>query len=208
MGTAATDIMNLQDQLHAAQSDACALVADLSQEQAAWRADAGSWSVAECVDHLATTNRVYLDAMQGAAVCAGERGRLRRGPAVPGFVGRWFVKITEPPAKAPFKMKAPKVITPRAAPLLADAFASFLSSHDHLREFLSAYADLDLAGISFPNPFVRGIRFSLATGLHVITAHERRHLWQGWRVRRASERALAQLSRGDDGRIDAQRMPE
>ena len=34
-----------------------------------------------------------------------------------------------------------------------------------------------------------GIRFSLATGLHVIPSHERRHLWQARRVREA---ALAQ----------------
>jgi hypothetical protein len=42
--------------------------------------------------------------------------------------------------------------------------------------------------VRFPNPFVRGVRFSLATGLHVIAAHERRHLWQAWRARRAAER--------------------
>jgi hypothetical protein len=41
--------------------------------------------------------------------------------------------------------------------------------------------------VRFPNPFIRGVRFSLATGLHAIAAHERRHLWQAWRVRRAAE---------------------
>ena len=51
------------------------------------------------------------------------------------------------------------------------------------------YADIDLAGVRFANPFIRGVRFSLATGLHVIAAHERRHLWQAWNVRRAEERA-------------------
>jgi hypothetical protein len=44
-----------------------------------------------------------------------------------------------------------------------------------------------LAGVPFPNPFIRGIRFSLATGLHVIAAHERRHLLQAWEVRQAME---------------------
>jgi hypothetical protein len=45
-------------------------------------------------------------------------------------------------------------------------------------------------GIRFVNPFVRGVRFSLATGLHVIAAHERRHLWQARRTRDAAEEAL------------------
>ena len=46
--------------------------------------------------------------------------------------------------------------------------------------------------VSSANPFIRGIRFSLATGLHVIAAHERRHLWQAWNVCRAGEQARGQ----------------
>jgi hypothetical protein len=62
-----------------------------------------------------------------------------------------------------------------------------MASHADVLAFVRGHADLDLASIGFPNPFVRGIRFSLATGLHVIAAHERRHLWQAWRVRGAIE---------------------
>jgi hypothetical protein len=54
---------------------------------------------------------------------------------------------------------------------------------------------VDLAAVRFSNPFVRRYRFSLAQGLLVITAHERRHLWQAWRIRGAAERAVALLSR-------------
>ncbi len=113
------DIRGLLDQLEAAEREARALVAGLSEEQGTWRLEPGSWSISECFDHLATANRVYLVASQ------------------------------------------------------ADVHA-----------FLRGHADLDLAGIRFPNPLVRGVRFSLATGLHVIAAHERRHLWQAWKVRR------------------------
>ena len=185
------DIKDLKDQLDAADRDAQALVADLNEERGGWRAEAGSWSVAECLDHLATTNRVYLRAMKEPAIRARERGRERRGPAKPGFVGRWFARTMEPPVKMRFRMKAPRLIKPRTAPPLADAFAGFRTSQDEVRAFLLEYADLDLAGVRFPTPFVRGIRFSLATGLHVITAHQRRHLWQAWRVRRAAEAAAA-----------------
>jgi hypothetical protein len=87
-------------------------------------------------------------------------------------------------------MKSPRSIEPSAPSSLANAFASFMTSQIEVRDFLTAYADLDPAAIRFPNPFVRGIRFSLATGLHVITAHQRRHIWQAWRVRRAAEVAV------------------
>jgi hypothetical protein len=188
---AKADLQRLEDALDAAERDARALAAGLTEERGAWRADAGSWSVAECLDHLATANRVYLGAMRPSAARARSERRQRRGPAQPGLLGGWFVKCLEPPVKAGFKMKAPRTIRPRTAPALNDAVTAFLASQRDVRTFLRTYADIDLAGVRFPNPFIRGVRFSLATGLHVIAAHERRHLWQAWRVRQAAERSIA-----------------
>jgi hypothetical protein len=185
------DLQALAQAYDAADRDARALVAGISPELGAWRADAGSWSIAECLDHLATANRVYLAAMRAPAERALEGGRRRRRPALPGVIGGWFVGTLEPPARPAFKRKAPRKIRPRTAPPVDDALAQFLASQQDVRAFLRRYADIDLASVRFPNPFVRGIRFSLATGLHVIAAHDRRHLWQAWRVRRDAERAIA-----------------
>ena len=190
-GALPADLQTLDDALGAAERDARALVAGLTEARGAWRAAAGSWSVAECLDHLGTANRVYLDAMQPSADRARSDGRQRRGPARPGLLGGWFVNYLEPPVKARLKSKAPRLIRPRTAPSLNDAFVAFLTSHDDVRAFLRAHADIDLTGVRFPNPFIPGVRFSLATGLHVIAAHERRHLWQAWRVRQEAERSRA-----------------
>lgn len=184
------DITELQDQLEAAERQVEALVAGLSDEQGTRRPEVGGWSVAQCLDHLATGNLLYLRAMQEAANRARMRGKRRWRPARPGWVGRLFVGLLEPPPKWWSKLKAPRKIRPRAAPPLAETIATFLATQADVRAFLRANADLDLAGIRFQNPFVHGIFFSLATGLHVIVAHERRHLWQASRVRRAIERAV------------------
>ncbi|MBV9182203.1 MAG: DinB family protein [Acidobacteria bacterium] len=173
----------LEEQLITAEQDAQALVAGLNESQGCWRASPGAWSVAQCLDHLARANRVYLDAMQPAAGYAGERGQGRRGPALPGILGRLFVYMLEPPVGRITKMSAPRSIRPRSTPALADALASFLRTQKETQAFLRAHASLDLGSIGFPNPFLPGIRFSLATGLNVIAAHERRHLWQAWQVR-------------------------
>jgi hypothetical protein len=185
------ELAALMTALDAVERDARALVDGLDDSLGGWREAPGRWSVAECLDHLATANRVYLAAIRGAAVRARASGRLRRGPALPGLVGRWFVKKMEPPVPGQKRMRAPSKIRPRESPPLAEAFPAFLASHDAVRAFVREAADLDLAGVRFVNPFVAGLRFSLATGLHVIEAHERRHLWQAWRVRRAQERAAA-----------------
>ena len=187
--TLSADLQALADALDAAERDARSIVAGLTEAQGAWRANPGSWSVAECIDHLATANRVYLAAMSPPAAQARRDHRERRRPARPGLVGGWFVNYLEPPVKPSLRGKAPRKIRPRTAPPLSDAMAMFLASQDKVRSFLRTYADVDLAGVRFPNPFIRGVRFSLATGLHVIAAHERRHLWQARRVREAAERS-------------------
>jgi hypothetical protein len=183
------EILALEEAYIAAEHEARALVAGLTEQQGTWRAGPASWSVAECLDHLAIANRVYLRAMQPAAERAKAEGRRRRRPAKPGLIGGWFVRSLEPPVKS--KGKAPRSIRPRPSPALADAFDQFLASQEQVRTFLRRYADIDLAGVRFVNPFVRGLRFSLATGLHVIAAHERRHLWQAARVRQAAAAAVS-----------------
>jgi hypothetical protein len=185
------DIAALNEAFADAERGARALAAGLTDAAAAWRPSQSCWSVAECVDHLATTNRVYLGAMEPPAATALASGRRRRGPANPGIVGGWFVRMQEPPVKRRSRMKAPGSIRPRHSPPFDDAMAAFLASQDALRAFLRTYAGVDLAGTRFPNPFIRGICFSLATGLHVLAAHERRHLWQAWRIREAAAAARA-----------------
>jgi hypothetical protein len=183
------DLVTLERAFDANQQDVRALVNGLSERQGTWRAAPGAWSVAECLDHLATSNRVYLAAMQPPAERALAEGRRRVGPALPGLVGGWIVRSFEPPVTTLFKRRAPRKILPRPSPPLGQALDEFLASQREVVTFLRTYSTIDLAGVVFPNPLITGLRFSLATGLHVLAAHERRHLWQAWGVRRAVERS-------------------
>jgi len=185
------DLAALDAAYDANAADARSLVSGLDEALGTWRAAPETWTVAECLDHLATGNRVYLEAMRPPAERGLADGRSRRGPARPGVIGGWFARSLEPPARPWFRTKAPRKIRPRVSPPLGDAAAAFLASQVEVQAFLRQFAALDLSGVTFPNPFVRGIRFSLATGLHVLAAHQRRHLWQGWNVRRAAESAVA-----------------
>jgi hypothetical protein len=183
------DIEALDEGLEALERETQTVAEGLTEATGGWRPQEGSWSVAECFDHLATSNRIYLVAMREAAIDARQRGRMRRGPARPGFFGGMFVRSLEPPPSRWSKLKAPKKIRPRTAPPLSDALGAFVATQRDARAFLREHADLDLAGVTFPNPFIPGVRFSLATGLHVIVAHEKRHLWQARNVRELAERA-------------------
>ncbi len=175
------DIQSLHDQLLAIERDAQSFIS-LTEETSKRKPSPTAWSIDECLDHLTITNRQYLDAMRPAAQQAREKNKQRRGPAKPGILGAYFARIMEPPVKPNKKMKAPKVIHPQSQQPHAEIYAAFLESHHSVQNFLTEAAPLDLSHISFPNPFIKAIRFSLATGFHVLLAHERRHLWQAHHV--------------------------
>src|SRR5690242_18086822 len=104
----ASDLAALDAAFAAAERDMRNLVAGLSEAAGTWRSAPAAWSVAECLDHLATANRVYLAAMRPSAERALARGRLRRRPARPGLIGGWFVAMLEPPVTKRRRMKAPR----------------------------------------------------------------------------------------------------
>ena len=179
------DIQSLLDQLDSATSDAAALTAGLSEAEAATRLSPLSWSITQCLDHLALTNSLYLEPMHKAAITARQQGKLRRSPAVPGFFGRWFITRIEPTNKPGSGFKTIPKLQPEAATSLPAALASFTASQQAIEQFIHNFADLDLASIRYANPILRGLNFSLASGLNILLAHERRHLQQAWKVRKA-----------------------
>src|SRR5689334_17022588 len=128
------DIASLEDAYAANEHDARQLTDGLTESDGTWQPAPGSWSVAECLDHLAVGNRVYLAAMEPAAKQARAAGRMRRRPAQPGLLGGWFVKSLEPPVTK--KMRAPRKIVPRPSPPLAGAANAFFASHEQVVQFL------------------------------------------------------------------------
>ena len=183
--TTSGDRRRLSDELLRLESEAKALVGSVSPEQLNWQPDGGrSWSVAQCVDHLTRSNAIYLPALAMAAAGAPQSGS---GGLRPNLLGRWFVRWLEPPAK--LKAKAPlDAMQPSAhheAPALLEAFSA---GQRAVIEFLRQTEGRDLDAVRFENPMVGGRRlFNVSTGLLVIAAHERRHLWQARRVLQRQE---------------------
>jgi DinB superfamily len=172
------DISDFLRQLDDADWQAGEIAAHLSDHQANWQPNnGGSWSVAQCLDHMACANRTYLEALKLAAPKA-RPGHTQLRTA--GWFSRYFVRKTEPPAS--IKIKTPTKIKPQSQISKEDSLAQFKQSNDAVRRFVLETSHLDLCGVRFKNPFVRGLSFTVATGLLVIAAHNRRHLYQAEQV--------------------------
>ena len=178
------DLQSLSDAMDAADRTAEALAARLTDEQFFWRPEGGvRWSVALCLDHLAVANTVYGRAIAEAIASARRHGSTRRGPARPGFFGRKFIESLEPPAKR--RTKSPRKIVPQPSRSRADILSAYRAAHDEIRRLIREAAAIDVNRAVFPNPFIPLIRVTVATGLHIVAAHDRRHLWQAGEVEKA-----------------------
>jgi hypothetical protein len=181
-----TDVSTLLNDLAAAEREASEVVAGLSSAQANWQPNGGrSWSIVQCLSHLARMNRVYAAAMYEAASRAARSGSIAPPIQIsPGWFAARFTRSMEPPVRT--KMKSPRKAVPVQQGDPVEAVAEFVNSHEPVRGVIEAASRLDLNRVRFKNPFVPLLRFTIGTGLLVITAHDRRHLWQAACVKKTS----------------------
>ena len=171
------DIQGILDDLERADSTAAALIRGMSDEQFNWRPDGGTrWSVGQCLEHLAITNELYGAAIRSAVEQARRSGSTRRGELKPGFFGQKFINSLEPPVKR--RGRAPSQIKPTSAPTRDEIVRRYHQAHEQLRRTAIDAATIDANRATFANPFLKIVRVKVSTGLHIIAAHDRRHLWQ------------------------------
>lgn len=180
------DLQALLSELERTDQEARQLASDLTEAQLNWQPGGGTaWSVAQCLDHLAQINTIYIAALREAVHGVKPGAVPRRGPIHPGWFGRWFIGAMEPPPKR--KLKTPKKALPAAHKSAADVLRAFVAAHDEVRSLVQEAREMDLNRVRFKNPFVGLLRFTVGTGLLIIGAHDRRHLWQARQVLKALE---------------------
>jgi hypothetical protein len=172
------------EQLKQSEDAAERLLSGKSREQANWQPKQGtSWSMWQCFDHLARINRVYCQALEAAVENPRATGEGTPQRVVPGLFAGWFIKGMEPPVRIRFKALAK--VTPAEVGHPQEALQAFLESHAPVRHVLEFWDRVNFNRVRFKNPFVPLVRFTVGTGLMVINAHDRRHLWQAERVQGA-----------------------
>jgi hypothetical protein len=175
------DLQAILNDLASTETEARALVDGLDDTQINWQPSGTAWSIAQCLDHLSKTNSIYTAALRSAVLNPKPGSVPRRGPIRPGWFERYFIQSMDaPPGR---KFRAPKKAVPASHMNREEALAGFLSSHEGIRCLVAECNEIDLNRIRFKNPFVGILRFTVGTGLLIMAAHDRRHLWQAREVR-------------------------
>jgi hypothetical protein len=170
----------LRKQFEELSAAATTLVAPLSDEQFAWRPDENTWSVAHCLEHLNATARLYLPRLDEGVAESIRMGLYGDGPFHYNWIGRLFVRLTEPPAR--LRMKAPATFQPGVPRSRQEVLAAFRAYQVQYVDRLHQANGLDLARARVSSPVNRWIKMPLGSGFLLMAAHERRHLDQARRL--------------------------
>jgi len=181
MSELAPQIAELQDQFAAIKAEAPELVERLSEAQFNWHPSEKSWSIAECLQHLNIVGERYACVLEEVLENPEVRSRTGSGPFELGWLGKWMVQTAEPPPKHRFQ--APRSYRPAHGQPFTAVMPTFLHLQDQLSLLAGRANELDLGRIK-----ARGLglksRLNLYATFAWIAAHERRHVWQAWQVRR------------------------
>lgn len=152
----------------------------LSAAQLNWKPSAERWSIAQCFDHLITSNKGYLPIIESVRGGTKKTTFFERLPVLPGLAGKLLIKSLDPASTR--KLKAPKNFEPAQSDISATVIDDFVAQQDKVIEGMKSTSHLDLERIVITSPALSIITYSLMDAYRIIVVHERRHFQQAQRV--------------------------
>lgn len=155
-----------------------ALIAAADETKLYKRPAEGSWSAAECVEHLSITAEKYarrIRRMLETASTKPPRERTKHS-----LVGRLLLSMMEPPVKR--KLPAPKSFVPGAGDPRDVLLARYEAAYEEMIKLLEETDAIDRTRVKVASPASNLIKISLHDAFALLSAHARRHLWQAERA--------------------------
>lgn len=138
----------------------------------------GGWSILQCIEHLALTNRLYAPIFDEAFPRAQKGGE----PYKKDFKGRMLAWIMEPPYR--MKVKTREGLDPVQVGSPQEVLNDFTASQQLIFNWLDRANGLALNDVFVASPFNEKVHYNLFSLFNILAAHERRHLWQAEQVKR------------------------
>jgi hypothetical protein len=185
--TRANTLEELESQFAAIGARAQVLVDSGGKELCAKSPASGSWSVAECLQHLNISADSYFPIWQQVIANAGPRKAEMKAPYRTDFWGRLLSWILEPPPR--IRSKTPIHMEPTECRDVATVLAGFLERQERIIAALRRCRGRSIDKVKMASPVDPRIRYSIWSSFLINAAHERRHLWQ-------AEKAIQKLRTG------------
>ena len=156
----------------------------LNVDQLNWKPAEKSWSVAQCLDHLIVTHRLFVPLFEKLSTGEFKPTIWQKVSPFSGFCGRFLIKGLDPKNLKP--MKTTPLAYPSASKIdtgIVDRFVAH--QHEMIAALEKLPADIDTAMI-ITSPLMRVVTYSLGDALTFMPMHCTRHFLQAKRVTEAA----------------------
>jgi hypothetical protein len=172
-GTSPFQFASLLEQIQRSTLQAKRLVLDRSADDLTRKLEIKSWSVSECLDHLARTTHAFLPAISKAVATAPKLTTNR--PLRTGTIALLLIRNLELPYRLRYK------VLPQLVPQQTDfesAWSAFEDSQLRLSEAIGCATGLAIDRVEVQCPVCAHVTYNAYGAFRMLAAHQRRHLWQ------------------------------
>ena len=176
MNYTSLSLAEVRSGLDAMARDTLATFGHLDARQLNWRPDATRWSVAQCLEHVLTANRLMFRAADAALDEAQPRTVWQRLPILPGVFGRMLVRSQAPDTTR--KFTASPLAQPASSDIAADIIPRIVEQHRNAVAWVDRLDEGRATRSIMTSPFIRVITYSVLDGCRLMVAHDHRHFEQ------------------------------
>lgn len=151
-----------------------------SDNQLNWKINNDRWSIAECVDHLYVTNKLYFDEFEKQFSQKQINTDCSKTLVKHKFISKFIIKYVDP--KNLKKVKTFPVFQPSSSKHTKDIFKQYSDLQSEFINLLSSIKDLDLNKYVMSSPANKFIKENFCDVLEIIRLHDKRHFLQAKRI--------------------------
>ena len=151
----------------------------LSDLQLNWKPAAEVWSAGECINHLVTTNNLYLTKIE-QILNSNNTGTENAYSYTQSLMGKMIAKAVNPANVK--KSKTFKVFLPDASRIKKAIVEDYINTSTKFIDQAMKMNQLDLRKVKLSSPVNFLIRLNLGDVLIIIPKHDERHLNQAERL--------------------------
>jgi hypothetical protein len=149
---------------------------NLSEDQINWKPPPQSWSIAECIDHLIVTNKLYLNEIEKQFAEKQIKTDYSKTEVKHKWLCKFIIKGVDPANIK--KSKTFPVFMPSMSMYTKNVFDHFYEVQTKLVSLISSAKDLDLNKYVMSSPAAQIIKENFSDVLEIIRLHDRRHFNQ------------------------------
>lgn len=160
----------------------------LSEDQLNRRPSPDTWSVGQCLEHLAIVGGHHLPVVVRKVKVASERGSQPADTVKSGFIGKRLVQSMRTPVSQK-ALKTPQRYAPSGSRLPRTVVEVFGRQLDEMLNLIDQARAVNANRVRVPNPLIPLLRLRLTDEFDFLVAHIERHMAQVERVLEATKRS-------------------